>query len=288
MLTFTQQGSVCELICPNCSKRLIATAPSYHGPADDLDWGALLAPGSASVPNVDKPKKPGRVAASSERPITAQRAASRRQPTPSRPFIHRKNNQPIRRTVLLCGLLIGAVSLVAVGIYAGGVLQQSRQTRTGTISAGGWSVTVSPSGTEANVSQPSSVDDRGQAIFNEVTGSKYAISCFEIPPEWAEVRIDEYLSQTMEYEIMRTEHILRKGLQGVKHTARDLKTNATVYHELFSLGESKLLLLTYVSANELEKLGGDKAVFGSAGKTMSIDRPELFFDSLHRVALFAP
>ncbi len=58
------------------------------------------------------------------------------------------------------------------------------------------------------------------------------------------------------------------------------------YHELFSLSKTELLLLTYATANELEKLGGAKAVHSSSTETMAIDSPQIFFDSLRPVALW--
>ena len=165
-------------------------------------------------------------------------------------------------------------------------MQHQRQLKTGTISAGGWSATVSPTGSESRFSSAIGVGDFGQAIHHELTGSKFAISYFDAPDDSVELDLDHYLKEKLGYEILRTENVLRRGLQGVKHTARDLETNAIAYHELFSLSKSKLLLLTYVSANELEKSGGDKAIHSSSTETMAIDRPQIFFDSLRPLALW--
>lgn len=252
---------------------------SRSGPAQDdlfggLSDGPLGSPLPSSAPRAAAPATGGFSAPAYQQPQQPAYAAPRAQKKRGGPSVLK-----IFAIIAAVGgglMILGCVGLFGLGLVARNVAANKMSTAT----ISGYSVDAPGSLMGTKVQG----DVTGQTIYNRVTGTEFMIAELKRPgvPLTPDLVIMGIKTQKQITHAPTT----RNGMTGIRYET--VGGNGAPIHigEVYPLGSSVLLVI-YMTAEEIEKTMGKKAPM-TAAKARETDKPDAFFASLRRAGAPAP
>lgn len=185
----------------------------------------------------------------------------------------------ITKVLLGVGAVFGGGILLVVLLIAVGALVGSRPQPKSTMTLSGWAVDApgQPAGDK--------VDAQAQAkgILHRTTNSEFSIATKRVARPGQSFTPQQIVDGMKRVSRITDERPVRRGnLEGVRFSMPAPANGALGTLELFKIDDFHILLLTYISGVEKERVHRSKARFDEA-KTAELDDPEAFFASLRRL-----